>query len=128
MICPIKAKKDIVVYKVFEQFTPNVLLTPFRKTIMRLGEVYEDPKKSNIIRKLGTLRLTIFAVRSGFFHSYVAHPSLQILYDMADKSRKNYVVVRCIIPKGTLYYKSHDGIEICAKKIIIETIVSRFNF
>lgn len=134
-ICPAKARKDIVCYKeftpfMFERFkeNPKRLMTPF------MGEVIKNPcyiKKPVLMddssktckwrkyissRYKNGVRMEIVSVKhiveSGMIHAY-QHKHIAIR-KCGCWSR----IYKCIIPKGTLYFKGIDN-DICAKQMLV---------
>lgn len=122
-ICPLRARKDIVCYKVFGRSFDNLhIITPYQR--MRILKPTEnnpilmddvsidvDEKDIDIITpwaasgyKTGKFK----RIGRGMIHAYtypIIPSSCCFLY-------------KCIIPKGTLYYKGINN-NICAKKMLI---------
>ena len=113
-ICPIKARKDIVCYKLFS-LQGCVLITPFQRVPAYLGETMTARQiDENFGIQCGNSSATYRQrIYGGFIHAFIDKPE-----------KSNKICVKCIIPKGTLYYKSikHNGYpqEICAKTIILK--------
>ena len=130
-ICPIRARKDIVVYKVLIKsrkfVNRNVYYTPVMGKYIELHKTFyaTTTNKNNDKRKAYYPSKGRYDITSGFIHCYtnrtdIPHISgirlfgrLYIILHRAETA----VMVKCIIRKGTLYYKSYDGIEICATQV-----------
>ena len=128
MIAPIRARKDIMCYKILVtvnkysqcciniSHNPLVLVTPYMGYEMEVGKPYNIEPTTNIYKK----RIIIDScgrrcIDKGFFHVYT---SLEEATRNAYQSRPS--IIQCIIPKGTLYYKSEDGLTMCAKSIMLQ--------
>lgn len=101
---PRKAKTDIEVYKLVEENDGN-LVSFFQETPVKLGETYE----SELIKVGCSIHIGL--------HSYAA---LDNAIDDAGLSSHTTHVVKCIIPKGALYYKGlfASDIAYASNKII----------
>ena len=123
-ICPLRARKDIVCYKRFEiTYTINGFNT--MRTAVR-GTLVSIPKPNkptvmvaypeNCIEKLRTIDPirdrdnATFRIYGGMIHAYT-----KLEYS---RSPWYLAIFKCIIPKGTLYYKGTSG-DICAKKMLV---------
>lgn len=122
-ICPLRARKDIVCYKRFELgYLPD--LAVIMKTAVR-GILVSIPKPDeptvmvaypDSIEKVRTIDTTRdrynarFQIYGGMIHAYT-----KLEYS---KGPWPLIIFKCIIPKGTLYYKGTSG-DICAKKMLI---------
>lgn len=122
-ICPLKARKDIVCYKRFEiayfsdHFT--MLRTAVRGMIVRTPKPDEPTVMiaypENCIEKLRIISSKTgarFQIYGGMIHAF---PDLNIC---SNGTSCRIVVYKCIIPKGTLYYKGVLD-DICAKKMLV---------
>jgi len=98
------AKRDLVCYKFIESDveTPNNYTTPYRYLPIEIGETYDS-----VLDELNVVGLNV----DGF---YIINLGLHSLTNKADctkfakhftNQRNNQCVVKCIIPKGSLYYK-----------------------
>lgn len=117
-ICPLRARRDIVCYKCF-LLRGRVLVSPYRGMKAYLGSTMKAyPLRKNFGEQCTCIDNLTYRQRisEGFIHAFV------------DKPKKSpFIVVKCIIPKGTLYYKSTNNItylhkEICAKTIILKEL------
>ena len=88
----LKAAQDIVCYKVCCLRNNNYLCSFFHDFVWDLNKVYEAERA-----KPASSRSSIY---DGYFHSYEKPESGYDLFAYA-----NAVLVKCIIPKGTYYYK-----------------------
>lgn len=118
-ICPLRARKDIVCYKRFELgYSPDlsvIMKTAVRGILVSIPTTskptvmvaYPDCiEKVRIINPIGT-RFQIFG---GMIHAYT-----KLEYSNGPWP---FTIFKCIIPKGTLYYKGTSG-NICAKKMLV---------
>ena len=132
-ICPIKARKDIVCYKLLSVI-PNTINVSFDRYLgiteytKRTGKrpKYLTPYQAYLVEDIPTklethdktdLRKIKYdelhcEIRGGMFHAFTK----RILWTL------DRVVVKCIIPKGTLYFKGINN-DICAKTLILQEIV-----
>lgn len=118
-IMPIKAKTHIVCFKVLRKNKRKKGWKKYETPIMRMpvkmyNEIYANgnnklPYPPNAHRPFGM-------VSDGFIHAFTT-------IEKAQEWTKHHmifgplVIVRCIIPKNTLYYISIDKDQICAKCI-----------
>ena len=135
MICPIKARKDIVCYKEFipiryEKFNknPKKLMTPIIGTTIENPCYIEKPilmddssktckwktdvlskYENGIWKKIVSVRRII---EGGMIHAH-QHKSIAI-----KACGYNGRIYKCIIPKGTLYFKGINN-DICAKQMLV---------
>lgn len=136
-IYPKKAKRDIVVYKVFLMQDENSdLLAPFRQTKYPTGTTEitaeEDIIKSTRQKRLFKNRI----VNEGYIHCLDTHSTASYLAllmhinsyfkEFFEKNGYDTVIWKCVIPKGTLYFEDNGNSEmegsIAAKKIRLEEI------
>lgn len=101
------ACRDIVVYKLVDRTLSNStrkFITPYRKQLVELGETYKG------IFKDTTFTDSLFSryIYSGYIHSYAKKGDL--------RSNAWYAVIKCIIPRGTLYFIGTGG-EIASRKL-----------
>ena len=136
-IYPKKAKRDIVVYKVFLMWDENSnLLAPFRQTKYPAGTTEitaeEDIIKSSRQKRLFKNRI----VNTGYIHcldthfaasyqAYLMHIN-PCFKESFEKNTYDTVIWKCVIPKGTFYFEDNGNSEmegsIAAKKIRLEEI------
>ena len=122
-IMPIKAKTNIVCFKVLRKYKHKTGWKKYETPIMHMPikmyiEIYANgnsklPYPPNAYRPSGTPGI----VSDGFIHAFTTMEKAQ---EWIKKSRMIFgplVIARCIIPKNTLYYISIDKDQICAKCI-----------
>lgn len=119
---PSIAQEDIICFKMFEinPIWGQLLLTPYRLVAVHscdfpymfvassnkcVNPVYEAPFTNNILG---------YKIGPGFIHAYI-HP--------IDITSYRFCVVLCKIHKGTKYYVSTDGKEICASQMELIRII-----
>jgi hypothetical protein len=119
---PSIAQEDIFCYKMFETnpIGSKLLMTPYRLVTVKsydfpcmftassnkcINPVYEAPFTNNILG---------YKIGPGFIHAYT-HPIYITSY--------RFCVVLCKIHKGTKYYVSTDGKEICASQMELIKII-----
>lgn len=148
------AKKDIVCYKIMTAVTKNEyrsMHTNFKYetyssyrifilfTILSLLKEYiicsyktikTIFKQKNIyyIRYLFTA--TFLEINNSFFHAYTPESTVKEwnnwkLLASFYEDTKNYKCIKCIIPKGSLYFVSEDNDEICSNKIKTLNVLSK---
>jgi hypothetical protein len=97
------AEKDIVCYKHLQYgYYPDdqILITPYRKALVKLGNTY----KSNI-------DITTYNEVTEALHSFkykkdcLEDAYCEIKSRCRNSNKLDYVVVRCIIPQGSVYYE-----------------------
>jgi hypothetical protein len=136
-IYPKRAKRDIVVYKVFLMQDENSdLLAPFQQTKYPTGTT-EITAKEDIIKSTRQKRLfKNRIVNAGYIHCLDTHFTASLLAlrmhihpnfkEFFEKNGYNTVIWKCVIPKGTLYFEDNGNSEmggsIAAKKIRLEEI------
>lgn len=127
-ILPRRATKDIVCYKLFKKKTKKKKktgeVTVRYESRFRNNHVY-GPNALNIVLQAKTIGPNVplwipetkhTMVRTGYFHAYqTAQNDLISLHT----SWAGVVLLKCIIPKGALYYKGING-DICANQMIFE--------
>jgi len=132
----IVAKEDIVCYKVMIEYPRNngIWTSPYMGMAYREGHSYELGKKLNLLDSSKTIKEYRYRVEEGF-HSFTSlsealfflnafEARYPCLNRCSDASR--YVVVKCIIPKGTTYAEGlffdwgNKFLSFCSEKIICE--------
>ena len=110
---PLIADKDIVSYKIVEKIYDingdARYITPYQKIVITPNTKYSEPELENDFVYNGT-EFTGY-VSKGFFHSYSSLEETQFICEhfqpincSATITLKNYVIMKCIIPKNTKYY------------------------
>lgn len=122
-ICPIKARKPIVVYKLLwmDDAKNNSFLTPWTYTRTGLNKhLVAEGKEKDILQFFKTLR----TISRGYIHCYTKIKFAECgKYFMPYNAVYKKVIVKCIIEPGTRYYKSWDGEEIAADTVFIKEII-----
>jgi hypothetical protein len=120
---PSIAQEDIICYKMFHinPIWDTLLMTPFRLEVVNLEDfpfmfVASSDKcvtpiysSSCITRRIG------YKVGPGFIHAYTRN--------FSENMSSHYCAVLCKIHKGTKYYVSTDGEEICASQMELIKII-----
>lgn len=112
------ATKDIEVYKIVyipDKF-PDELWTIFRNYQVEIGKTYKGQglKIKGLIKSLFTKM-----IKAGYIHSFSEYSKtiMVISYPYSFfKNNKTATIVKCIIPKGTLYFIGCNG-EIASRKL-----------
>ncbi len=109
----VKAQSDIICYKIVNR-TRGMRRGKYKSFWQgfryQLGEEYHEerfedtPRFRDILRVIG-----VYDVYFGF-HSYVNDP-------IGYLARENDVVIKCVIPKGTLMYTSYNNEQYCSQDI-----------
>lgn len=132
-ILPNVALKDIEVYKVYlMKDDDSELVSPYQFTHYH-NDVEEITPFSK--RVLSKRRMGCFferEVREGYIHAWqhkssarlaACYACLSACYTSLDFAYSTPVIWKCVIPKGTLYFKGNT--DICAKKLkIVEKLDS----
>lgn len=119
---PSIAQEDIICYKlviiVNFFFKKGMLMTPYILKVI-------DPEKFPFILKassnkpinyFGCTGINVYSIGEGFIHAYTKK-----LYVSSVGSQR--CVILCRIPKGTKYYISLEGTEICASEMELIKII-----
>lgn len=128
-ILPIRARKDIICYKVLRPVLSYNTGFIIGKTVK-----FETPVTKTPVNVPGTLiagrcflhfplyRNTLgalYSIDKGFIHTYTS------IYVAERSFGRPFAIARCTIPKGTLYFISYDKVEICAERIILNHIIKK---
>lgn len=104
------ADKDIVVYKIL-YVSDN--LSPVRGFHYHKG-INVAKGKQEICKSNNR-----FSIFGGFLHAYIKYnEAFYIWSNFNVNARETHYIVQMIIPKGTEYFISDDGEQICAKQLI----------
>ena len=141
-IFPRKATKDIVCYKVLIKNENEYLKTPYQHfpigTIEELPITVEGGKRKSIKCNIKNMKYyykysnnIVYSImaelkckEAGYIHAFTNLHDAEWVPKFSKPSYGNYTIVECIIPKGTSYHIAFDGMEICARKmIILENII-----
>lgn len=120
---PSIAQEDIICYKMFEvnPIWSQLLMTPFMLEVVKSNEfplmftaslnkcVTPIYSASCITRRIG------YKIGPGFIHAYTQN--------FKENMSSRYCIVLCKIHKGTKYYVSTDGEEICASEMELIKII-----
>lgn len=112
-ILPRRATKDIVCYKVlhfYNAFKVQQFITPYTHTILHNKTLIPDyfEKTPHYIMH-SKRKIVMHGIHVFFLPIHVISGGIK---------------VKCIIPKGSLYYISDSHREICAEKVIMQKIIS----
>ena len=141
-IFPRKAAKDIVCYKILTKDDNGDLITPYQNfpigNIKELPITVEGGKGKSIKQYIKCIKylyeysknivhsiMTEFKCKEeGYIHAYTHLHDAEWIAIVSRPSFGKYIIVKCIIPKGTSYHISFDGMEICARKMeILNSII-----
>ena len=98
------ATEDIVCFKRMIPFNHNILITPYRDFEYKIGKTYS----AEFSDKLG-----IGIIEEGL-HSYTNKERAK-LWKTSDE-----IVVKCIIPKGSIYYFNPNDEEYVSNKLYVK--------
>lgn len=117
---PSIAQEDIICYKMFHisPIWDTLLMTPYRLEVVNLVDfpfMFVASSDKRVIPIRGShINLIRYQIGPGFIHAYT-HPIKS--YSI------HYCVVLCKIHKGTKYYVSTGGEEICASQMELIKII-----
>lgn len=115
---PSIAQEDIICYKMFEKnpVWKNILMTPYMFEAVKLSDFpFMFIASSNKCVSLGILG---YKIGPGFIHAFT-----QNIKDYINSSSSRFCIVLCKIHKGTKYYVSKYGDEICASEMELIKII-----
>lgn len=132
------AIKDIVVYKVLLEVDGN-LLTPYREYPIEMGKTYigsfvdcyvNAPHllyKSYFLYKIYHYICSIFSkdITGGYIHSYYNKLTADYSSRVCRCLFPTYIV-KCTIPKGSIYFIGENGYECASIKLRYDEIVSYY--
>ena len=131
-ICPIKAKKPIVVYKVLFEHkycsSDKKFVTPWIHERTELNRLLVASGEKVVVRSgIKNYR----AVGPGYIHCYTKIEDAKLtrkyfIQKLFMRMVVKTVIAKCIIEPGTRYYKSWDGKEIAADAVFIKRILRDF--
>jgi len=102
-IKPKKAKEEIVCYKIYrlEYIKSKTLYSAYFDYPTRVGELlYNDE-----IKEVFPHGMFVHCVGAGYFHSFKhLRSAIRKRYEFSKHHTGHYVVVKCTIPQGSLYY------------------------
>lgn len=119
---PSIAQEDIICYKMFEvnPIWKDYLRTPYMLEVVKLCDfpcMFTASPNKRVIPAYDascTNKIIEYQIGPGFIHAYT-HP--------IDITSYRFCVVLCKIHKGTKYYVSTDGKEICASQMELIKII-----
>ena len=140
-ICPIKARKEIVCYKVVKRRKhatgEKKYITPCMKKPLKLHELI-CPSPATPWDKV---HVTAFYLGNGEYKDFNeisggwihacntlddAKLWLKKNYHLFNHNRKqpfHWAIIKCVVHKGVLYYRSYDKHTLCAKELFTIKIV-----
>lgn len=117
---PLRAKSDVVCFKVLIK-TSNKFITPHQG--MEISSdclYYKQPLKASILSYFRFFKYHILGrrgiVTDGFIHTYET-------LNLRIYAPEYYTIFKCIIPKGTWYYKGLANQYASRKLIFLEQII-----
>ena len=119
---PSIAQEDIICYKMFEvnPIWSQLLMTPYRLKVVRSNEfpfTFVASSNKCVTPIFVPWTKTIhYEIGPGFIHAYTSKILLNNL-------SSHFCAVLCKIHKGTKYYVSMDGEEICASEMVLIKIL-----
>jgi len=140
-ICPIKARKTIVCYKVVKRRKhatgEKKYRTPCMKKPLKLhGLIYPSPITSwdKIHEKdiyIGEGKwINVREVNGGWIHACNTLDDAKLwlkknyhLFNHNKKQPFHWAIIECVVYKGVLYYRSFDKHTLCAKELFTRKIV-----
>lgn len=113
------ADKDIICYKILIEDNDGVLRSPYYLKIWELGEEQTEKLTQEKVQLKGKeYELKTATGLYTFDNKRSARIALDI---MKERTKVNFRLFKCIIPKGSKYYiGSHYRNEYCSEKLIIK--------
>lgn len=139
-ICPIRARKKIVCYKVVirrEHAGEKKYRTPCMEKSLRLHKLI-CPSPITLLNKIHKRDkyigkgkwTTIYEVNGGWIHACNTLDDAKLWlkenYHFFDHNKTQpfgWAIIECVVHKGVLYYRSFDRHTLCAKKLFTRKIV-----
>ena len=130
-ICPIKARKDIVCYKVVKRYKHKTGMRKYITPCQEMGIILYSSIKPNgpkMIKK----RKRYSIIEGGYIHCcstledakrWINRNSHMFCNSQKLKRPTKWAIIKCVVHKGTLYYRSYDESELCAEEIFTRKIV-----
>lgn len=125
---PLIAKEDIICYKVLQRLEDGSYISPFREVKYKINDFNFPEEESDMNMKSLTQYAPIYAIDSGFLHCLTSQGLLYLqkfVYASVLAKEFPFYLFVCYIPKGSKYFISHCGTEICADKLFVEDIKTR---
>jgi hypothetical protein len=136
-LCVQKAKKDITCFKVYVldlHYNKNLVYSFYQRVPVKLrwnnvivSDAFEKSRKDLVgSRKHITTKLPGYGIEIGI-HSFArSKDAIKLIHDegIYIRNTDKFLVVKCIIPKGTLYWTGIFGGDksYASEKVIIKTI------
>lgn len=120
---PIKARKEIIVYKIV-LVDGKEYCTPYRYVPIRLHQTLNAVGKLMPTRAYDYVLGKIGVIEDGYIHCLTSQEGAFVFAHTFLRGLLSYriTILECIIPPGTLYYKSVSGNEICARSIYAQKV------
>lgn len=117
---PLRAKSDIVCFKVLIKTSDDRFITPIQRMEIAPDCLYhKQPLKASILSYFRFFKYHILGKRGivtdGFIHTY---ETLNLCIYTPE-----YTVFKCIIPKGTWYYRGLSNQYASRKVIFLEQLI-----
>ena len=136
-IMPLKARRDITCFKIVLSLKSqdNFYYTPFQHMRMTIGEICcaVGPLLPKPVRFLSISRpigvSSLYCVEDGYIHAFTNQEEAKIYCRVVSKRCTNFqcYVVKCTIPKDTLYFVSaRRDYEICARNIMPMELIAGY--
>ena len=118
---PRRAKADITCYKILEvgknSEDTQIYYSPYMNTPVHVPGILKA--KGSSFRFIDN----VYEVGKGYIHAFHYEYTAKKISSRYAFGTLNNIVVECTIPKGTKYHINESGIEICAKKMLINKII-----
>lgn len=140
-ICPIKARKEIVCYKVVKRrkhaTKEKKYMTPCMKEPLKLHSLicpspttpWDKIHKKSIYIGEGKW-IAVHEVNGGWIHACNTLDDAKLwlkknylLFNHKRKQPFRWAIIKCVVHKGVLYYRSFDKHTLCAKELFTRKIV-----
>lgn len=137
---PLIAEEDIVCYKILRHISDTCYVSPYQEMKYEINGLNYPEEKHNIdnIKIIDDFIViaknhpsynyitTVYQIEQGFLHSYTSQGieplNLKMKYDHLYMRIKSFYLFECYIPKGTEYFISHCGKEICSRELFVTDI------
>ena len=118
---PSVAERDVECFKVVvKQEEEGTYLSPVMSHVYKLGETVVPNEENSELFKTNLKTEDTYIVKDGFLYSF---SNIEIARfkaeEFAKKNPINYVILKCLIPKGTSYYTDLFCQEYASKKLFV---------
>jgi hypothetical protein len=118
---PLRAKSDIVCFKILIKTSDNRFITPVQRVEISPDCLYhKQPLKASILSYFRFFKYHILGKRGivtdGFIHT---HETL----NLSIYTPEYYTIFKCVIPKGTRYYRGLSNQYASRKIIFLEQLI-----